>query len=277
MRQQIDLAWLRQDLHQTWFQPLMRELAPALDKIRLCELPRTLLDNSPQAAGQKQGDAAHPPGLARPTLQSISSLFLAKSLIQLRRYDALLITVSIETLAWTRQCLAAVPRGHVLPIVGVCQGLRCGAMLDLMELGMSDFVCMPLCPQEFRARLIHVVSRSPKSIGLREPVKQLSIDSIDPRQPDRPRPGTQDKQARHSSQSPQSSHSLKISELVWPNMGFQENKQRMIDLFEKHYLRVALRQANGNISEAARRASKDRRAFWELMRRHGIKSTSKSA
>lgn len=243
MRHQIDLAWLRQDQHQTWFEPLLQELAPALDKIRLCELPRE-------------------------SWSPISPLVLAKSLIQLRRYDALLITVTIETLAWTRQCLAAVPRGHVMPIVGVCQGLRCGAMLDLMELGMSDIVCLPVGGEEFRARVIHVVSHAPRAIGLRESENKPNLDKPDPRRPNSRRPGIQDKQATQS---------LKVSELVWPNIGFQENKRRMIDLFEKHYVRAALRQANGNISEAARRSSKDRRAFWELMRRHGIKTSSKSS
>jgi hypothetical protein len=263
MRQQIDLAWLRQDLHQTWFDPLLRRLSPALERVCISELPAKLLEKDSESHIKNRGTAA----MGMPPSAPVSASFLANSLIHLRRYDALMLSVSIETLAWTRQCLAAVPRGHVLPIIGVCRQLRSGAMLDLLELGMTDLLCPPVCPQEFRARLIHAVSHAPKPVALREPAKKLQLDAVDPRKPGQARPGADDAST---------SDSLKISELVWPSIGFQENKRRMVDLFEKHYLRAALRQANGNISEAARRSSKDRRAFWELMRRHGIKPAAKS-
>jgi DNA-binding NtrC family response regulator len=47
-------------------------------------------------------------------------------------------------------------------------------------------------------------------------------------------------------------------------------KEAMVDEFERAYLTDALQRANGNVSEAARSSGKHRRAFFELMRKHGI-------
>jgi two-component system, NtrC family, response regulator GlrR len=47
-------------------------------------------------------------------------------------------------------------------------------------------------------------------------------------------------------------------------------KEAMVTEFERLYLEQALRQAGGNVSAAARSSGKDRRAFFELMRKHGI-------
>ncbi|MBI2944744.1 MAG: sigma-54-dependent Fis family transcriptional regulator [Candidatus Wallbacteria bacterium] len=47
-------------------------------------------------------------------------------------------------------------------------------------------------------------------------------------------------------------------------------KQRLIERFEKRYLTEALAANRGNVSSAARRSGKDRRAFFELLRKHSI-------
>ena len=51
---------------------------------------------------------------------------------------------------------------------------------------------------------------------------------------------------------------------------FQEAKDRIVAEFEKTYIRSLLLKSHGNISEAARLAHKNRRAFWELIRKHHI-------
>lgn len=51
---------------------------------------------------------------------------------------------------------------------------------------------------------------------------------------------------------------------------FQEAKARVVRDFEQGYLRSVLGQCSGNISQAAVAAGKDRRAFWELLRKHAI-------
>ena len=52
---------------------------------------------------------------------------------------------------------------------------------------------------------------------------------------------------------------------------FKEAKREVVDAFEKGYLGKLLAMTGGNISEAARLARKHRRAFWEIMKKHGIK------
>lgn len=53
---------------------------------------------------------------------------------------------------------------------------------------------------------------------------------------------------------------------------FQAAKARAVEQFERHYIEVALAQCDGNITHAAERVAKNRRAFFELMRKYGIES-----
>jgi two-component system response regulator GlrR len=55
-----------------------------------------------------------------------------------------------------------------------------------------------------------------------------------------------------------------------PSESFQEAKNRMVEQFEKTYIKGLLISNQGNISKAARAAQKNRRAFWELIRKHHI-------
>jgi len=51
---------------------------------------------------------------------------------------------------------------------------------------------------------------------------------------------------------------------------FQRAKARVVTRFEADYIRGLLLAHQGNISRAAKAADKNRRAFWELIRKHGI-------
>lgn len=51
---------------------------------------------------------------------------------------------------------------------------------------------------------------------------------------------------------------------------FQEAKSSVIARFEKNYIRELLTSHQGNISRAAQTACKNRRAFWQLIRKHQI-------
>lgn len=51
---------------------------------------------------------------------------------------------------------------------------------------------------------------------------------------------------------------------------FQQTKNRMVEQFEKTYIKGLLLSHHGNISGAAKTAQKNRRAFWELIRKHHI-------
>jgi DNA-binding NtrC family response regulator len=54
---------------------------------------------------------------------------------------------------------------------------------------------------------------------------------------------------------------------------FQQAKTRVVIEFEKNYIESLLLAHRGNITHAARTAGKNRRAFWELMRKHEIDTT----
>lgn len=53
---------------------------------------------------------------------------------------------------------------------------------------------------------------------------------------------------------------------------FRRAKARAIERFERNYIEQLLSDHQGNISRAARAASKNRRAFWQLIRKHRIEA-----
>jgi len=53
---------------------------------------------------------------------------------------------------------------------------------------------------------------------------------------------------------------------------FAKAKRQVVEQFERERLISALRQADGNIAQAARAERKPRRAFFELLRKHGIEA-----
>jgi two-component system response regulator GlrR len=63
---------------------------------------------------------------------------------------------------------------------------------------------------------------------------------------------------------------LRDRESELEDQSFQQLKAKAIDQFEQGYVRRLLLIHDGNITKAARAAGKDRRAFWELMRKHNI-------
>src|SRR3954451_4229019 len=53
-------------------------------------------------------------------------------------------------------------------------------------------------------------------------------------------------------------------------VGFRQAKKRSVDAFERSYIETLLRKHRGNITQAAREAGKDRRAFARLIQKHRI-------
>ena len=64
--------------------------------------------------------------------------------------------------------------------------------------------------------------------------------------------------------------SISESETLPPSESFQEAKNRMVEQFEKTYIKGLLLSNHCNISKSAKAAQKNRRAFWELIRKHHI-------
>jgi len=158
MRQQIDCAVLILAAHQAWLPKVLNDLEPALNRIKIHAL---------------EWEAGHDLDLElsldRQSPVSLPYETLAQASIGLRRYDVVLLPVSMETIAWTRQALAAIPRGPFIPLVGVLKEMRSAAIQDLLEMGLTDFVRLPICADEFRARLLHAVTSVPRPGSLREP------------------------------------------------------------------------------------------------------------
>jgi transcriptional regulator with PAS, ATPase and Fis domain len=57
-----------------------------------------------------------------------------------------------------------------------------------------------------------------------------------------------------------------------PSSSFRASKRALVDTFERRYLDEALRKSGGNIAQAAQASGKARRAFFELMRKHGMEA-----
>ena len=52
--------------------------------------------------------------------------------------------------------------------------------------------------------------------------------------------------------------------------GFRAARARAVEAFERSYIARLLREHNGNVTQSAREAQTDRRAFGRLMKRHQI-------
>jgi DNA-binding NtrC family response regulator len=58
------------------------------------------------------------------------------------------------------------------------------------------------------------------------------------------------------------------------DLPFKEAKARVIDSFEREYIRAQLKRHEGNLSAAARSAEVDRKHFRELLRKHGLRESA---
>jgi DNA-binding NtrC family response regulator len=63
---------------------------------------------------------------------------------------------------------------------------------------------------------------------------------------------------------------LTNSSLTERRESLQEAKAKEIARFEKSYIQGVLSICRGNITKAAQVAQKNRRAFWQLIQKHGI-------
>ena len=287
MRQQIDCAVLRLAAHQAWLEEVLHGAAPALARVRLHQL---------------EWEAGQDLEVNSKDVVTLPVQALAQASVSLRRFDLCLLPVSVETLAWTRQALARIPRGPFLPLVGIFQNLKSAAMQDLLELGVSDFVRLPLCHDEFRARVLTTVSRVPRPGTLREPEASYSApeSTSAASRPDyksthvdqgqgfphiaavrAPASGSRvfvsAKQVKASAiqgaerQPHQSAIALNaMPHQAGPLGSFRDAKNSLVSHFERTYITQALIKHSGNIAMAARASNKHRRAFWALMRKHDI-------
>ena len=287
MRQQIDCAVLRLAAHHPWLEDVLNGATPALARVRLHQLE--------WEAGQDLEVKAR-------DVVTLPVQALAQAGVSLRRFDLCLLPVSVDTLAWTRQALAMIPRGPFLPLVGIFQNLKSAAMQDLLELGVSDFVRLPLCLDEFRARVLTTVSRVPRPGTLREPetsysAPECSTDGARQNATATPMAQGQIVKGKLAERSPSHGSQLFVNAkavkatlssgverqplqraIAFNAMhhqagvlgSFRDEKNTLVSNFERTYITQALIKHSGNIAMAARASNKHRRAFWALMRKHDI-------
>ena len=265
MRQQIDCAVLKLAAHADWIEDELQRVGCALSRIRLHSLDWDV----PAEASAEEGAVA------------LSVHAFAKSAVSLRRYDLCLVPVTIDTLGWTRQALAAIPRGPFVPLIGIVSGLRSAAMQDLLELGLADFIRRPLDPDEFRARLLSVITKMPRPGTLREPdaspatgIHPGAMAVANDRAGSRAitaRAGQYARGQRLTGRqgAPQYGQGGRRDRSTVQE-SFRQAKSQVVEKFERDYIANALASTEGNIAMAARASSKHRRAFWALMRKHAI-------
>jgi hypothetical protein len=251
MRQVIDCAVLWAPGQQSWVKEWMARREHALPRARLLSL----------ALPAQAPDGPAPDALWR--LQQV-----------LRRYDLAILPVAPEQLAWSRMALSAAGGMLPVPLLGLAHGLRAAAIQDLLGLGLNDFVRVELEGDDLGLRLACVARRkdvlvagNPASCG--GAVRPLAAQPLGKAaSPDRSSSGEAPGLAEPDIPYALASRaSLPSSE---ETLSFRAAKSRVVAAFEHDYLSRALRRSGGNIAMAARQASKHRRAFWGLMRKHRI-------
>jgi DNA-binding NtrC family response regulator len=231
---------------------------------------------------------------------------LARLAMSLRRFDACLLPVTPETLGWTRTALSCARQDLHTPLIGLARGLKAAAVEDLLTLGMRDFVRDPFCPEELRVRVDRVASGRPvrteagepqgreprceqradeftgaeRTTALHEPAALFTRYGATADTPSaatgpalevRGLPG--DSRPRVSREAIDSSLlTIQAAPRIHPDEPFRVAKSRVVDSFERDYVRTALSRHAGNVARAARASSKHRRAFWALMRKHRIEA-----
>ncbi len=171
---------------------------------------------------------------------------LSQLALSLKRYDVCLLPVTLGTLGWTRMALATANGILQTPVLGVVRDMSAAGLQDLLSLGLADFMRYPVCEEEFKIRLAQLSAPGWQDKG--EDAVDAMATPIEPGNDDFP-PQIRDEPAKEP---------------------FQMAKARIVTEFERHYIADLLTQHRGNISQAARAAHKNRRAFWQLMRKHEI-------
>ncbi|KOQ28503.1 MULTISPECIES: hypothetical protein [Achromobacter] len=190
---------------------------------------------------------------------------LAGLAVGLRRYDHCVLPVAPASLAWTRMSLQQARGTLATPILLLVHDMTAPAIEDLLRLGAADFIASPYCLESLRVRLGRLARRAPLPGGLVEEPGVIYAAAA-------PRAvGAADVRPRVPRQVLQQGLAgMRYQPGREAQEPFRQAKARVVDGFESDYIRLALSRHQGNVARAARASSKHRRAFWALMRKHGI-------
>lgn len=216
------------------------------------------------------------------TLPEASSR-LANCSMLLRRYDVCLVPVNEQNLAWARTSLLAAEGYLTTPVFALVGQLKAAALNDLYELGLSDFVRTPLCPEELRVRIERLLDER-RTPALSWPASRYAVPSAvgeqtqeyvgdDAAGPQQAMPGEAELCStilERTGLELDAYAAAAASRSATSRESFRAAKSKIIERFETAYIRAALGRHSGNIAMAARAAQKHRRAFWALMRKYDI-------
>ena len=230
---------------------------------------------APGVAARDAASGAQSDAHAQAEGQEADVQALARLAVALRRYDCCILPVAPPSLSWTRMALQQAGSALSTPVLLLISDVKAPAIEDLLSLGASDFIMQPACLESMRVRLGRLAGaaqgRGLARTDIREPATayreaqpQLGTDGVPRHAVLRSRvPADQVEQALSGmrKQHPRPSHE-----------SFRIAKARVVDGFERDYIRHALSRHGGNVAQAARACCKHRRAFWALMRKHGIEA-----
>lgn len=223
-----------------------------------------------------------------------TAAFASSWAMSLRRYDACLIVATVNNLGWCRRLLSSATGQLQTPMLAVTKDLKAAAINDLMALGLSEFVRVPVCYDEIRARINLLLVRHPVPaysthgsngraalmIAEPEPVRSLPAGRSSAR------PANQGCQPavteQHLCDTIMERTGLELDAYAVASAArsatskesFRAAKGKVIERFERAYIAAALGRCSGNIAMAARAAQKHRRAFWALMRKYQIDASA---
>ncbi|MHC3911455.1 helix-turn-helix domain-containing protein [Achromobacter marplatensis] len=225
---------------------------------------------------------------------------LARLAVSLRRYDGCILPVTPSTVAWARMALAQAGPALTTPVLLLMDDMKAPAIEDLLGLGVADFIAQPACLESVRVRLGRMARpsawRHPAGAGLQEPAASYpGSDGAEAHGQARPRvlaafvdptlAGMRHRRdmpdmrgmrgmremgdARDNRDAARDSRDMRR---LPAQESFRVAKSLVVDGFERDYIRHALSRHGGNVAQAARACAKHRRAFWALMRKHGIEA-----
>lgn len=297
MRDVLDCGVLLAPGHESTMSEWVASHQPRLTRVRLhpVSLTRQAGSSGGTDAAQTSG-ASHAPGA--PHAAPPDSL--ARQALSLRRYDGCILPVTPCSLAWARMALQQARGALTTPILLLIHDVKAPAILDLLSLGAADFIAQPVCPESLRVRLIRVARRivpGPGAAGGVHERRATYLDATAQAGGDATGPAAlRFPDAGHGAHATHLLHASHLShvppvrprvpaelvEQALSNMRhqykrgahdtFRAAKAHVVNGFEREYIRHALSRHGGNVAQAARACAKHRRAFWALMRKHGIEA-----
>ncbi len=174
------------------------------------------------------------------------------------------------------------------PVLLLIHDVKAPAILDLLSLGAADFISQPVCVESLRVRLVRLARRGARAPRRRGEVASMNIPpTIWAGMQRRRAPGIRHiRPAHHAPGStrpkvPADIVEHALSSFTRTDAGarrarsmFRAAKAQVVNGFEREvYPPRASSRHGGNVAHrAARACAKHRRAFWALMRKHGIEA-----